>query len=159
MKQGFTIIEMLVYMGILAIFLVVMSGAFVSILNLQLESEGTSGVQQDGQYILSRMIYDIQRSSGITTPSGAGSNSPSLVANGNLFSYAWDSVSKNLVYTDLVGSPVNLNSNETLVTYANFQRLSGGTKDTFQVTLTLKSVAVKKSGPEIRNVTTTIGLR
>jgi len=154
-KRGFTMIEMLIYMGLLSMFLVVLSGMFVSILQVQLDSETTAGLQQDGQYFLSRLAYDLERPSNtVTTPAAAGQNSPSLVS--NLFTYGQNG--SNFQITDSVGTD-NLNSNETQVSNLKFLRLGNGAKDTIQVSFTLKSVAKRQSGQESRNFITTVGLR
>src|SRR3990172_6790072 len=50
-RRGFTIIELILYMGMLSILLAVLSQIFVSILNVQLESQSSSSIEQDSRYI------------------------------------------------------------------------------------------------------------
>lgn len=89
-KAGFTIVELLLYMGLMAILLVVMGGIFFSVLDLQLESQGSSDVQQDGEFILARIGYDVRRASSVTVPASAGQtgNSLVLVIGGTSYTYA-----------------------------------------------------------------------
>lgn len=71
-RQGFTIVELIIYMGLVSVFLTMMGQVFFSILDLQLESKASSDVQQDGQYILARMGYDVRRATAVVTPGTAG---------------------------------------------------------------------------------------
>jgi len=59
MKRGFTLIEILIYMGLMAALIIVLTNVFVTVLETQLESSSTSVVEIDGRYLLSRLIYDI----------------------------------------------------------------------------------------------------
>jgi prepilin-type N-terminal cleavage/methylation domain-containing protein len=75
-KKGFTLVEMLIYMGLLTIFLAVIGNIFFSIIDLQLESQATSSVSESGRYLLSRISYDVRRAQSITTPASPGLSSP-----------------------------------------------------------------------------------
>ncbi|MEK9201309.1 MAG: hypothetical protein AAB909_05050 [Patescibacteria group bacterium] len=77
-KPGFTIIELLLYMGILPLILIVLSIVFSDLVNLQLSSRAISSVEQGGRFILARLAYDIRRASSVTTPATPGISSPSL---------------------------------------------------------------------------------
>src|SRR3990167_8822134 len=77
-KRGFTLIEIIIYMALLSIFLLTLTDIFVSILDVQLESDATSAVEQDGRFLLSRLAYDINRANAITIPGAIGSSSNSL---------------------------------------------------------------------------------
>src|SRR5260221_6706185 len=67
-EAGFTMVELLLYMGIFSILLVVLIQLFTSILSLHLEPQATSSVDQDGAAILSRLSYDIHKSASISSP-------------------------------------------------------------------------------------------
>ncbi len=84
-KAGFSVVEMLIYMGVSAIFLVTLTNLFVLIANLRLESEATSAVEQDGQYLLGRIAYDVARSHSIISPA-LGSQGNTLQT--DLFTYS-----------------------------------------------------------------------
>ena len=120
-RSGFTIVELTIYMALLAVFLVIMTQILVSILDLQLESQATSFVEQDSRYILSRLAYDINRADVLTDFNPPGETRP----------YLWLFIDPlwHIYYLDgnelrLVTSPplVNrtLNSSET-----NIQNLTG----------------------------------
>lgn len=146
-------------MGLLSIFIFVLIDIFVGGINLQLESEATASTQEDGQYILARLIYDIQNADSITTPasSGTSSNTLSFVSSG--ITYTYTLTNGNLTLTRS-GDTSNLNSLDTTITSINFTRLGNATKPTIQVQYTIKSVASSPTGqPETRNFQTTVGLR
>src|SRR3972149_9396014 len=88
-RRGFTIVEMIIYCSILISFLYVLTNMFVSILDMQLESETTSSVTQDSRYLFSRFAYDLGRASAIVTPAALGeqSNTLQLTINGALHTY------------------------------------------------------------------------
>lgn len=58
MKKAFTLVELSVSMGLLAIFLTIMSQVLFVILDSQTTSESVANVEMDAQYIISRMYYD-----------------------------------------------------------------------------------------------------
>ncbi len=66
--SGFTLIEMVLYMGLLSILIAIMSQMFIATLGVKIESEAGSSIQQDGNYIFSRIAYDIHRASRIIAP-------------------------------------------------------------------------------------------
>jgi type II secretory pathway component PulJ len=146
-KRGFTLPELLVYCGLLAILLVVITNVFMSILNLQLETETVSGQAQDGQYILSRLSYDLRRASSVTSPAlGGTSASLSVIIDGVSYQYGLDG-NNNLV----VAGQGQLNSFLTTVSDLSFTHLGtvGGEEDTIQIGFNLGD----------RFFQTTIGLR
>ena len=78
MKKAFTLIELLIFMGILAALLGILSQILASALAVQVESQTASSVHSDGRYLLSRLTYDVRRASNITSPASAGLTSPTL---------------------------------------------------------------------------------
>lgn len=68
MKKGFTLIELIIYMGLLGILLTIMSEVFIGILNLKLASESNSQVVLDGNFIQTRLTYDVHRAERIIAP-------------------------------------------------------------------------------------------
>lgn len=158
-KPGFTIVEILIFFGLTSIFLTVITDLFVSIFDVKRESEATSAVEQDGRFILSRLIYDISRASAITTPSsmGATSNSLVLTIGGSANTYALTGGDLNLTN----GAGVNsLNSSETSVSAITFQRIGNEvTNETVRVNFTVESTTQRNSGSEVRSYQTTVGRR
>ena len=128
--KAFTLVEILIYMGIMAIFLTVLTNIFLTVLDVQLQSEATSNVQIDARYILSRLVYDIHRAGSISTPASAGQTANTLVT--NVASYA--SASGNLQINGID----NLNSFATNLTNFSVTRLGNPSgKHTLTINFTL----------------------
>ena len=153
-RNGFTLVELIVYITLLSIFLIVMTQIFVSILEVSTESEATSAVEQDSRFILSRFDYDITRSNSINVPD---TNTLKLIISSETYTYTL--ASGNLILTTSSGSE-NINSSSTIIANLNFQKIGNPAgKDTVQINFTLNSETVRPAGPETRSYQTTIGIR
>jgi type II secretory pathway pseudopilin PulG len=158
-QAGFTLTELLLYMGLLIILITILSQVFVSILDVQLESKSTSSVELDGKYIITKLIHDMQSmqtnppvSDSIVTPSTPGEITNTLNFKVNSINYIYSLNSGNLELNSN-----NLNSVDTTVSALQFTRIGAGTnKDTIRVNFTLTSKTKRNSGPETRNYQTTI---
>ncbi|MBI4084779.1 MAG: hypothetical protein HY431_02635 [Candidatus Levybacteria bacterium] len=159
-NKGFTVIEMVVYIGTLAIFLAILTQVFTSILNIRTKTESTSSLEQDSKYILSRLVYDINRAQAITTPGSLGDQGSRLdiTIDGNPYSYFISG--NNLMMTDTTGTYA-LNSNGTTVSGLNFLRLGPELtgRNTVQVNLTITSAALSTTGVDKHVIQTTVGTR
>jgi hypothetical protein len=161
-RQGFTIVELIIYAGILTIFLYVLTNIFTEVLDMQLESETQSAVIQDSRYILARFAYDIGRASAIVTPAALGDQTSTLelTIGGTNYTYSLiPSVNGNLVLSDTNNSGA-VNGFGTTVSGLTFRRygnLNG--KNGVRIVFTLTSTTQRISGPEIRDYQATIGLR
>jgi type II secretory pathway component PulJ len=157
-KSGFTLAELLIYMVLFSMLLIMMTNIFGSVLDVRRESEAVSAVQEDGNYILARLMYDIRRSTA-TVPSNVGSqgNSVQLSINGTNYSYSLSS--SDLYLTTSLGT-FKLNGYLTSISNLSFTRIGNGTgQDTLKVSYTVTSRVLKTSVPEIKSYQTTIGLR
>lgn len=158
-SRGFTLVEFLLYMALLSIFLLTLTDLFTAILNVRLESEATSTVEQDGRFILARLAYDIPQASSITTPLSLGSTASTLqmTISATTYTYALSGSDLNLT----IGASTNkLNGSETSISGLSFKKLgNAGGKETISIQFTLSSKTQRPSGPEIRTFTTTIGRR
>lgn len=160
-SAGFTLIELTMSLGIMAILIGVLTGVFGSIIDTSLDSSATSGVDQDGRYIVARLAYDMQRATQIITPATPGSaTSTTLTIKINSIDTTYSlSGSGDLLLTDNTG-PNNLNSNTTQLSNLTFQRLGvGDTTDTIQVKFKLTSKIKQAKGTETKNFQTTIGIQ
>jgi len=72
MKKGFTIVELLLYMGLLAIFLVVLTDIWVSAMEAMTRTENVAAITSDGRYIMARLAYDVGQSGAINYTLNAG---------------------------------------------------------------------------------------
>src|SRR3989344_9039760 len=66
--SGFTLVELLIAMGLLSILLVVFTSIFAETLAMQLRSETISNLQTDGQFISARLLHDFNQATAVTTP-------------------------------------------------------------------------------------------
>lgn len=160
-EKGYTLIELLIYMGIFSIIISVLGALFGATIDTQLESQGDSYVDQDGKYILSRIIYDFQSASSIDDPTalelGVQHNSLRLTIDGETYTYSLDA-NGNLELINAV-SPDNLNSIHTKVSDLRFIRIgSGSTQDTVKIHFTITSKIPKENGYESRDYDTTLSL-
>ena len=58
MRQAFTLIELTISLGMLAILLAILSGVLVTILDTHLSAGMVSAVESDAQYLFNRLHYD-----------------------------------------------------------------------------------------------------
>lgn len=159
LQAGFTMIEMLMYMGLLSLLLVVMVNLFASSLDAQLESGATSSVDQDETFILQKLTNDIHKAQSITQPQLGATPSGilQLFIDGITYTYATGS---GLLTIASASASNSLNSFNTTTSFASFQRLgNNGGKNAIQIILTIKSSAMRGSGTETRTTQTTVGLR
>lgn len=159
--SGFTLVELLVYMGLLSILLVALTTIFTAIIDTQLNAQTTSYVSQDGRYIYSRFIHDVNNASSVQTPSSLGSTSASLVFTKDGSSVTYALSGGDLVMTDNTGS-YNMNSFGTAISDFSVMRVGNtgvnNPKDTFQISFTVSGNR-PDSSPEVKEFQTTAGLR
>ncbi|MFA6081702.1 MAG: hypothetical protein WC741_04845 [Patescibacteria group bacterium] len=159
-KKSFTIIESLLYMGILSIILMVFIELFVSLTRVRLENESASNIQQDSSYLINKFIYDIHQAKSIGLPLHPSSQSNVLntVINGITYSYAIDST-KNLIMTDGVNN-YQLNGYDTEVSRILFTRIGqDDIHDVIKIEFTIVSRVQKSTGNESQSYETIVGLR
>jgi type II secretory pathway pseudopilin PulG len=158
-RQGFTLVELLIYIGLLTILMTILTRIFTGIADVQLESEATGAVEEDGRYIYSRLAYDLTRATSIFTPSVLGdqTNTLSVLIDGIANTYGVSS--NNLVLANGQGAH-QLNSEGTTISNASFRRLgNAGGKDSIQVKFTITSTTRRVQGPDTKDFETTIALR
>lgn len=159
-NAGFTLVEFLLYIGLLSIFLVILSDIFVSVVELKLGTESVSSAEQNARFITSRLIYDVHRASSVTAPAtlGATSSSFALVIGGVAYTYQLNGVDVEL--TNNFGS-FKLNDSEVTITNPIFQRIgNSGGKPTVKINFTVTSRTERPGvGFEIRIASTTTSLR
>lgn len=157
-QKGFTVIELIIYMGLLMMLILIFSEIFASITDLQLSSRNTSNIADDGRYIYSRFINDVNRATSIIEPSPAGSTSGTLrlIINGDSYSY---SVSNGtLSITDPTGTYA-LNGYGTQITGIAFTRIGTGSASTVRINFTVNGTVTKEGLDDQQVFQTTAGLR
>lgn len=158
-NKGFSLIELLLFMGLFTIILGVLTNLFSVIIDTQAEIESTSAVENDSKYITTRLMYDIQRAQSISVPAslGAQTSTLSLLIDGNVVQYSV--VDGNLMLTANSQSDM-LNTHVTQVTNLSFQRFGNvGGKNAVQLRMTLEDRNETAAGTESKDIETVIGLR
>jgi prepilin-type N-terminal cleavage/methylation domain-containing protein len=158
-QKGVTLVEMLIVMGLLSIFLLIITTIFTSTLDVQNQTDAYSAVLSDGRFIMARINYDIAISTTITTPTTLGVTSSSLVLTTATNSYTYALNGGNLQLTDNTGS-ANLNSSGTVVSNLSFTKLGNtGGKNTTRYTFTLTSTSKHSGTTDSQTFTSTAGRR
>jgi len=158
-SKGVTLVELVIYMGILSVILVIFIDMFALIVDKQMETESISSVQQDSNYILSRLPYDFGRAQNVEIPATAGATTTTLrlMIDAGVYDYH---ISNNNLVVDHNGQTEQVNGYDTTVSNLTFLRLGeNNTQDLIQIKFTLTSKAKKQSGNEIIEFSTTLGLR
>jgi hypothetical protein len=140
-KSAFTIVELLLYIGLFSILITVLGSIFINLVDLQLQSHATSNVSQTMDYIFTRLNYDIYRASVVTTPASAGQVSNSLDLSINGQSYTYSQFGTNLILTTPSGS-FTLNSSDVNVSAFAVTRLGSATKPNIHIGLTVTSLII-----------------
>jgi type II secretory pathway pseudopilin PulG len=161
LQKGVTLVELLLYMGILTILLTTLTSIFVSALDVQSESQATSSVEQDGNYILARLSYDIHRAQSISLPATNGKTDDNfrIVIGGVNYTYSVDE-NNNLILTEN-SEPYNLNNYNSGVSNFSITRLgnAGGVEDALDIKFTVTSRVKRVSGFETKDFKTNLSLR
>lgn len=157
--RGFTLVELLVYMGIFTILMIALTQIFMTIIETQLKTQAVSSAAQDGQYLYSRFIYDVHHADDILTPSSLGEVTDTLRLNMNGVTYTYSLNGTSLLVNDGTGNYM-LNSYDTDISNLQFHRLGNiGGKHTVRINFTVTSKTESRSQPEVRVFQTTAGLR
>jgi len=157
-KQGFTIVELLLYIGLFSILIYVIMNIFATSLDLKSRSESVSMVHQDGRFILQKFMTDINNANSIIIPNlGSSGSTLQIVLYGVLRTYQLNNNTIELIdNTDTY----QLSSFGTDVTNLSFTRIGSiNGKNTIKISFTLQGKANFNPGQETENFQTTIGIR
>jgi Tfp pilus assembly protein FimT len=154
-QQGVTFVELLLVMGLLGIFLVIITTIFTSTLDIQSQTDSYNATVSDGRFIMSRLNYDIARASAVTTPAALGGSGGTLVMTVNASTYTYALSGNNLQLTAGANSG-NLNGNGTTVSNLSFQRIgNSGGKDTIRYSFKLTSTTLHEGRADTQTFTST----
>ena len=164
-SMGFTMIELILFMGLMSILLVVLMHIFATVLSIQLESERTSNTVQDARFLMSRLSYDINRAKSIDLPDSLGSTGDVLQLTINedgqdrIYTYFLSTANAQLNVENYLGINA-FNSLNTRISDLTFTRLGNlGGRDNIRMIFTLSSTTKTQSGYEVQHYQTTLGLR
>lgn len=145
MKKGFTLIEFLVYMGLMSLFLIVLSNILSTSLETFTQSNQATLVDADSRYILNRLAYDVGHAATITTPATVGQTTNSLVLDVGTYTNSGGNL--------LLGID-RLNGFDSTIANFSVTRIGNGTgKDTVKISFDITS------GSKTQTLSTTLGLR
>jgi len=159
--EGFTLIEILIYFGLLSVILIFVVDLFLNVGEFSISSRAEKQLQEDGSFILNRLSYDIQRADSILQPTNFGEdeNSLSLQIGSETVSYSLSGTALLLSET-VSGRSGSLNSNLTRLNTVFFRKVgSAQTKPTIKINLQLEYVDPTKQGNAVKNFETVVGLR
>lgn len=160
-RKGMTLIELVIYMGMLILLISVLSSIFSAIVDVQLNSNSVSSVDQDGNYLLAKLTHDVASSSAILVPltPGTVSNTLQLTINSINYTYSINAGNNFQIVNNSTNETNVLNSYNTKVSGLTFTRIgNGGTGDTVQVAYTITSRIKERAGEyETKSFTTSLG--
>ena len=158
-QSGFTLVELVIYMGLLTILIFIFTDIFTSIINNQLSSRNTSNVVADGRYIYSRFIYDVNRADTVLTPSSYGSTSASMVLVINGENYVYSVADNNLLITTSSGTD-RINSYGSSINDVLFTKVgTSSARDTIRMNFTVNGTITSGGISNQQKYQTTAGLR
>lgn len=158
-KTGFTLVELLIYMGLLTILMTILTRIFTGINDVQLQNVATGAVEEDGRFLYTRLAYDIGRAASVVTPATLGEQTNTLTIMIGSVANTYSINSTNIILANDQGA-YQLNSVGTQISNLSFRRLGNvNGKDSIQVHYTLTSTTVQVSGPDTKEIETTIALR
>ncbi|SRR5258708_24381145 len=158
-EKGTTMIELLLYMAIFSLFLLVLTDIFSQVIDVELESQGISNVEEDGKFIALRLTHDIQSASAITAPANPGDTSGSLQLAVNGVNYTYSINSNNLVLTE-GATTAQLNGYSTTISTLTFKRLGNtGGKNAITVNFTVTDAAQRVAGQAKNSYQVTASMR
>jgi len=140
-NRGFTLVEFLLYIGILVMILALASSFLWSFLFGNIKERNYQEVQQNGTFVLAKITQEIKKASQINSPSpGAASDSLSLVmASSSLNPTIFDITNGKLRIAQGARGPFELTSNEVRVSRLQFTNLSyQNTPGAVRIELTLE---------------------
>lgn len=157
--SGFTLVELIIYMGLLAMLVLIFTEIFTSVVDNQLSSNNTSNVSGDGRYIYSRFVYDVARAQSITDPLAFASPSSTmtLLINGENFTYH---LTNGNLSIEAPSGTYQLNSQGTTISNLEFTKVgSASARSTVQLNFTVTGDVDTRGIFDQKDFQTTAGLR
>ncbi len=139
--KGFTLIEFVIYTGIVASILVLMTGFLWNIIFGNIKETSYQEVQQNGRFALTKITQEIKKATGINNPlPGSFSDSLSLeMANPDLNPTIFNLSDGKLRITQGTFSPIDLTTDRVIVPNLLFTNLSyEGTPGTIRIGMTIE---------------------
>lgn len=158
-RHGFTLVEVLLYFGLLSFFLLSLFTVFGMVLEAEVDSFSTAHLEQNGLFILSRLRYDLLQADALILPALPGETTSilELQQGGETLRY---SVTDGKLLLDRGGLQHEVSGLDTQVSVIEFQRLgSEEGNPSVQIRIDLQSTIPRANGAEIRTYQQTVSLR
>lgn len=145
-KKGFTIVEMLMYIGLFSTVLLVTTQILISITDMYLESSATASLENNATYLSQKLQYDLLRSTRIMEPADPAVTGNRLVLQINGSDYIYEIQNQVLLLT-AEDETNQLSTNDVNVSELTVKRVGDGTAtDSARLDLTLQSKFVEADG-------------
>lgn len=153
--RGFTLVEILIYMGLLMSFLVIVSAVFSITLSTQTDAVQTQQIEQDSHYLIAKLQYDIQNADELLSPVANGQTDDTFSLGVGATTWTYFVEAQQLKYNDGTSDYV-LTSPDTRITTFSVQRL-GNTDGLSSLTVDIELQNVLNT--ETRELHFTAGVR
>lgn len=118
-KSGFTLVELIISMGIMTILITVLAQVFGSILSMRQKNEAVSVLAQDSRFVVARIAYDVARATSITSPT-IGNPGPTLTLIIDGHNYVYTLQNNKLTLSIDAGAQNIINSHATNISTLTF---------------------------------------
>lgn len=125
--KGFTLIEIVLYIGLASLVFLSISSLFSTLLQSNLKSRAISEAESNAVQIIQQITQTVRNATGINSP-GTGSSAPALsvsVPTGSLSPTVFDLSAGTIRMQEGVNPISNLSSNVVTVSALSFKNLSG----------------------------------
>jgi prepilin-type N-terminal cleavage/methylation domain-containing protein len=145
-QRGFSLLEMLVYVSLVAVLALFLSGTIVTLLKSRGATESQSDVHDSLRFAEEKITQDIRSATTLTTPGTAGTTATTLVMTvaGSTITY---DVSGGVLRRQVNASaPVNVTSTGISVTSANFTRFENTNPSLAKTVVSIQAALVFANG-------------
>lgn len=151
--------ELLIYMGLMSIFLYVLTQTLLTILENQTESRQVSMVDLDGRFLMAKLAYDLHKSNLVSLPVyGQSGAEATAVIDGIIYTYGLDA-NNNMQVID-PGGAYQLNGFDTKISNLTFENLGNfGGNASVKISFTVSSRTTSSVGNRPKNFQITSGQR
>lgn len=161
-NKGFTLIELMVYIGLVVIIGTFLSSSIFYLSNTNFIAFTSNETLQNGREAMEVMTRYIHKADSVTIPAAAGatSNSLTLVVNGSNVVFSVSPQGR-LQIQEGVSSPVNITDNKVNIGTLTFKRVQNlSSKPTIQINMETRYIGTVTYGPNpTYNLKTTVGIR
>lgn len=161
-EKGTTLIELLLYIGLISLLLTVAVNLFLDLGEFNLAATSQQNINNEANLIVARLTYDIHQATSISSPANLGDSSSVLIFNAGTDTHTYSLTSGNLQYqsTSSATQSASVNSNRVSVTALSFSRVGNPNgKPTIEVNFTLQNSQPTKQGSLSGTFDTVVGQR